>query len=211
MLYNRKSVVTITPPVGLAVTLASVKAQLVIEGSDDDAMLTEFMTAATAAAQEYMKVAIQTQTLELRMDGFTGRDYDDGIARLGPGVHEVSAAWMLGGTDYIELPFGPVQSVTSITTWDRANNPAVFDAGAYTLDGAGWRVHLNEGRTWPSELRRFQAVAVRYVAGYGATVPAPILQEIRQHVAAMYECRSGCDIPDACRALLAPYRRLEVW
>jgi hypothetical protein len=68
---------------------------------------------------------------------------------------------------------------------------------------------LNEGETWPSNLRAQDAVEVTYVAGYGSgNIPAPILEAIRLYVSSLYDgtC-SGIDMQ--MKALLAPYRRAD--
>jgi len=91
-------------------------------------------------------------------------------------------------------------------TYDRGNNASTYDASQYQVDLQSGRVYLNEGSTWPSDLRAQDAVEVTYVAGYGVgNIPAPILQAIRAYVTQMYD---GCDGMTAeVQRLLAPYRR----
>jgi hypothetical protein len=180
---------------------------LVIDGPQDDMMLTAFIQAATDAARQYMRRSIVTETLEVMMDGFARADDSASIA-LGPGVHTVHYPSLISGGAEVELPFGPVASVVSVTTYDRVNAASVFDAASYYL--AQNRVVLNEGNTWPTDLRRRDAVAIRYVSGDAVgNVPPAIRQAIKQHVLAMYECREGCEMPAACRAILAGYRRMD--
>lgn len=202
--YNRKTVAVITPPSTLAVSLSDMKAYLVVEGSTDDALLTAFIKAATEAAKQYLKRAIVSETLELTMDGFETFN-DDLVVELGPGMHTISYPYLLGGSDTIDLPFPPVQSVTSIKTFDRANTESTFNSANYQLDGPSGRVFLNDGVTWPENLRDRAAVKVRYVAGYAAT-PEPIIQGIKQHVAAMYECREACAMPEVSRSIMAGFK-----
>jgi hypothetical protein len=202
--YNRKTVSVITPPSGLAVSLTDMKAYLVITGTADDALLTAFIQAATEAAKQYLKRSILEETLELTMDGFNEFD-DDRILALGPGVHTASVPYILGGGNEIDLAYPPVKSVTTIKTFDRANTEATFSNTLYQLDGDGGRVYLNESVTWPSDLRARAAVKVRYVVGYTA-IPAPIVQGIKQHVAAMYECRDACSMPEVSKSIMASYR-----
>lgn len=202
--YNRKTVTVITPPASLAVSLTDMKAYLVVEGTGDDALLTAFITAATEAAKQYLRRSITTETLELTMDGFTEFN-DENLVALGPGVHTGSYPYLLGGGSEIDLAFPPVQSVTSVKTYSRANTESTFDSANYQLDGAGGRIFLNEGVTWPENLRDRAAVKVRYIAGY-TSVPAPILQGIKQHVAAMYECREACEMPSVSKAVMSSYK-----
>jgi hypothetical protein len=205
--YNRKTVKIITPPNVLPVTLQEVKEMLVVDGDQDDVMLTAFMQAATDAARQYMRRSIVTETLELAMDGFA-KGGEDAAIRLGAGVHTVHYPSLMSAGSDVELPFGPVASIVSVTTYNRANAANVFDAGAYYLGQD--RVALVEGNTWPTDLRRTDAVVIRYVSGQdAANVPPAIKQAVKQHVLAMYECREGCEMPAACRAILAGYRRMD--
>lgn len=207
--WNRQVVKVITPPAGLAVSLSDVKAYLLVEGGADDALLTRFIRVAQDAAKRYLNRSIVTETLELQMDGFRPGG-DDAIAALGPGWHETSVDWITGGWDSVPLAYPPVQSITSITCYSRTNAPIVVDPAIYRLDGAGGRVYLNEGQTWPVDLRSHAAVEIRYIAGY-ADVPLAIQQGIIQHVAAMYECRSACEAPRPSRHVMDGYRLATQW
>lgn len=207
--YNRKTVSTITPPSFLAVSVADMKAFLNLETSADDALLEAFIEAATDAVRRYIKRSILTETLELQMDGFPNYD-DDALIRLGPGVHTGHYPSLLGFGNEFDLPYAPVASVTSITVFDRANASALVDAGLYSVDLFGGRVYLNEGETWPTDLRVRDAVKVRYIVGTAAAdVPKPILHAIKQHVAIMYECRMSCELPAGCKAMLQGFRRID--
>jgi hypothetical protein len=206
MSYNRRTATVITPPASMGVTTADMEAELALGAGQDTDLLDGFIAAAYDAIRQYLRRSIVTETLEMRMDGFPGYDEGRELA-LGAGVHEVSIPWLTNnGGNVIDLPFGPVQSVESITTYGRDNAATVFDAGQYEADAS--RIYLNESASWPVSLRRRDAVAIRYISG-DDTPPPAIIQAIKQHVAAMYECREGCSMPAACKAMLAPYRRLD--
>jgi hypothetical protein len=204
-MINRRTVSIITAAASLPVSVADAKLFLNIEGTADDALIEAFIYAAADAVRQYCKRSLVAETLELRMDGFPQYSLDR-LDRLGAGVHMVSIPYVEGAPNVIDLPFGPVASITSITTYARDNSSAVFSAASYGFDAG--RVYLNEGSTWPSDLRRVDAVAIRYVSGT-SPIPYAILQSIKIHVAAMYECREGCEMPMACKAMLGPYRRLD--
>ena len=205
--YNRHTLKTLVQPAGFAVSAADMEAYLVLSPGQDSAMLQSFIVAATDAMSRYLRVSLQTQTLRLIKDGFVPNS-DDALLRLGPGVHTASVPFILGGADYIDLPRGPVQSVVQIVTFNKANQSAVFDPARYQIDASGERVYLDEGETWPDNLRAYAAVQVDYVAGY-TQIPAAILQGIKQHVAAMYECRSACDMPKTVQSIVDGYRRFD--
>lgn len=161
------------------------------------------------AIRRYLRRGVVTETVEVQLDGFPGYD-DDGVFRLGPGVHTAYVPGLLSTGRDIDLPYAPVQSFTSITTYSRANAPAVFSSALYSVDLQGGRVYLNEGQSWPAELRDRDAVRLRYVIGNEpADIPRSITHAIKQHVAIMYECREACELPDGCKAMLVGYRRID--
>jgi hypothetical protein len=203
--HNRKTVRTITPPAALVVSAADVRAFLIDVPLDDSAIIELFIRTATESAKQYTRRAIGIETLECQMDGFSEPDGDDRLASMGPGTFTAYVPGILGGAGEFDLPFAPLQSVTSITTFSRANVPTVVDPSLYQADLQSGRVYLNEGEIWPVDLRARAAVQVRYVAGY-SIIPADMAQAIIQHAAAMYECRSACEAPKIARDLLAPYR-----
>lgn len=205
--YNRHSLKVIEQPVGLAVSQSDVEDYLVLTAGQDASLIQSFIVAATDAMERYLRTSIQTQTLRLVKDGFVP-DQEEAILRLGPGVHTASVSYLLGNADFIDLPRGPVQSVDEIVTFNRANQSSVFDPARYGLDTAGDRIFLNEGEQWPDDLRSYAAVQVDYVAGY-TDIPAAIRQGILQHVAAMYECRSACEMPATAQKIVDGYRRFD--
>lgn len=210
MRWNRKSLEIITAPVNAVVSTADMKTYLRVDTSDDDALIDDFIDAATQQARNYLNRSLITETLELTMDGFTeNNDSDERLARLGAGVHNVSYPYIIGHNNSVDLPFAPIQSVTSVKTFDRDNTESTFSAANYELDEQGGRLYLNEGETWPDNLRAREAVKIRYVSGYGddaTDIPSPIVQSIKMMVAQMYECRGVCDMPASCKNMLNQYK-----
>jgi len=206
MRFNRKSVYVTQASSQLAVALYDMKEFLRVDNDADDAVITAYIQTATEALKQYMRRSILTETFVFKADGFAYVDGDDRILALGPGVHTASRPYLLGGGETLDIPYPPLQSVTGIVTYDRGNNASTYDASQYQVDLQSGRVYLNEGSTWPSDLRAQDAVEVTYVAGYGVgNIPAPILQAIRAYVTQMYD---GCDGMTAeVQRLLAPYRR----
>lgn len=205
-LYNRKSVHVLTPPAALAISVADMKAFLRVDTDADDAVIQAYIQTATEMVKQHLRRSILTETLVYTADGFA---YPDGVSRmdaLGPGVHTVSVPFLTGGSDALELPFPPLQSVTSVETYDTGNNVSTFSASRYQVDLTSGRIYLNSGETWPTALRDRDAVKVTYVVGY-STVPAPILEGIRRHVEGLY---SGCGgMTDQVQQLLGPYRIMD--
>lgn len=209
MRFNRKSVVVTASTDDPAISTADMKAYLRVDGSADDALIASYVTTATEAVKEYCRRAILTETFVYRADGFTEPGGDDRLMALGPGVHTVSRPYILGGGETLDLPFPPLQSVTSVVTYDRDNSASTFSASRYRVDLQSGRIYLNEGETWPSSLRAQNAVEVTYVAGYGSgSIHAPIVQAIRLYVSSMYDGTCEGLSMEAMR-LLAPYRLMD--
>lgn len=205
MRYNRKSVYVTASTDSPAISTADMKAFLRVDTTADDTVIAAYVATATEAVKQYCRRAILTETFVFKADGFAYAGADDRLLALGPGVHTASVPYVLGGGETLDLPFPPLQSVTSIVTYDRSNNASTYSASKYGVDLQSGRIYLNEGETWPSDLRAQDAVQVTYVAGYGSgSIPAPILQAIRSYVEQLYD---GCDgMTDEIKRLLAPYR-----
>ena len=208
MRFNRKSVYVTASDDSPAISLSDMKNFLRVDGTADDTQITAYIAAATEAVKQYLRRAILTETFVFKADGFTEPGGDDRLMALGPGVHTASVPYVLGGGETLDLPFPPLQSVTSVVTYDRGNNAATYDASQYQVDLQSGRIYLNEGEVWPSDLRAQDAVQVTYVAGYGSgSIPAPILEAIRMYVEALYD---GCgELSDKARMILSPYRRMD--
>lgn len=199
------SLTLVTPPSGEPVTLSDLKAQLRLDTSYEDSLLSDYLTAARTLVEEYSRLALLTQTWSYSLDGSP-------IDRLG------LAGWplLLPNTvreSTLELPRPPLQSVTSVTFYDAGGAATVFDPGNYWVDTTTYpgRIALRQGKTWPVLLRNVNSFVVQYVSGYGASgtsVPAPIRRAVLLTAAALYEAREGADdpLPPAARQLLQPYR-----
>lgn len=209
MRFNRKSAYVTASNDSPAISTADMKSFLRVDGTADDALIASYVTAATEAVKQYTRRAILTETLVFKADGFTDASADDRLMALGPGVHTASVPHILGGGDWMDVPFPPLQSVTSVVTYDRDNTSSTYSAGRYEVDLQSGRIYLNEGEVWPSNLRARDAVEITYVAGYGSgSIPAPILQAIRLYVEGMYEGTCAGLSGEAMR-LLAPYRLMD--
>lgn len=89
------------------------------------------------------------------------------------------------GRQPIALPFGPLQSVSYIKSYD-SSTPSVLQtmaAADYLADVVSipGRVGLADQAVWPTNLRRFQPVSIRVIAGYAsiAAIPEVLLQAVR--------------------------------
>jgi len=181
----------VTAPADEPVTLIEAKDHLRVDGSDDDALISVLITAASKWAEEYTGRQFVTATWDWFLDGFCPS---------------------------FSAPLPPLQSVTSIKYLDTAGAEQTLDSATYRVDAVSepGRIALDYGKTWPSTYSVINAVTVRFVSGYGAAaaVPEPIRQAMLILIGELYEQRqesvpaSVGAVPFGVRALLTPYK---VW
>ena len=107
----------------------------------EDALFVGWLAAAVKYAEHYSGRSIGSQTLELALDEFP--------------------------TCAIDLPRGPVTSITSIKYIDEAGVEQTLSSALYSLDDYGLkcRAVLAYDAEWPATRLVTNAVKVRYVAG----------------------------------------------
>lgn len=180
----------VTPPPEEPVTLAQAKAHL-NEPTGQDANILAAVHAASEHAETFTGRALVTQTWDLLMDRFpAGRE--------------------------IELPFPPLQSVTSVKYIDPDGAEQTFAAASYHVDAASTpgRLRLKPTASWPSIDEQPNAVTVRFVAGYGgmAAVPFTIKAAILLIVGHLFAHREENqdfqvhEMPMGAERLLWPHR-----
>lgn len=70
----------------------------------------------------------------------------------------------------LQLPYGPLQSISSVQYTTSDGSLETFaSASYYAMTAKRSQLGLNEGYTWPSDLRDFNSLQVEYVCGYGAS------------------------------------------
>lgn len=187
----------VTPPASEPVTLAEAKLHCRIDIDDDDSLVTYLISSARRFCENYCQRAFINQTWRLSYD-----------------LSEFDACKRM-----IHLPYGTVQSITSIKSYDSENNPTTLSTSNYRLSHD--RVVLNDGYEWPTLDRMHDSLEIVYVLGYGATaayVPQDIRQAILMTIAHQYENREAVIdpiapndkqsimLPMGVASLLTPYR-----
>jgi uncharacterized phiE125 gp8 family phage protein len=195
LLRGVRSVITTAPTVE-PVTLDEAKDHLRRSDGVDDAMIESLIPAARMKLERDISRALITQTRDIY--------YDDLPCHNGA----------------LLLPFGNLQTVTSVKTYTTANVESTFSSGSYLVDTASEpaRIVLHESEAWPTDLRRANSVIVRAVVGYGvaSAVPYPLKQAMLLLIGAMYEHREQVIVaqfagqfllvPFGYDQLIAPYR-----
>src|SRR5690606_32636730 len=96
-------------PTSLPVTLEDAKVHLRVDHDDEDGLITQYLAAATEWAEDFQGRAFVTRTYQLTMSRFPK-------------------------TRPIYLPRPPLQSVTSISYYDRDDAQQTVDASDYYAD-----------------------------------------------------------------------------
>lgn len=204
-----------TQPAIEPVTAAEFKTHIVDDGMAD-ADAEAWITAARQLIETNTGLAMITQVWELTFDRWPSSSENmwwDGV-RVG------SITELYGKPGIVELPKYPLQDVDAVTTYDESSNATsitvadFFDIDAYSTRG---RMALQSGATWPTALRRTNAILIEYTSGYGdvaADVPAPLKLAVKNVAAYLYNHRGdGCDPKDALAAaggMLDQYKVREI-
>jgi len=171
----------VTPPAAEPLTLSQAKAFLRIEHSADDAAITTAIAAARQSAEQYLRIALLPQVW----------DY----VRANP------------CEAVLRLPFGPAQSITSVTLTNELGESGTMDDALYRLSADGCSVLFGN-------VPLTEKLAVRFSASSYATaadIPAMLVQGMLHHIAVMVEQRDGAAaLPVQSMQCYAPFRKVAL-
>lgn len=188
----------VTAPASEPITLQDATAHLRLEDDATDvSLVNSLIKAARQAAENYTHRSFATQTWDLNLDAFP--------------------------TVFV-LPNPPLVSVTHVKYYDVDGVLQTLAASSYIVDAPTGpqpmpgRIALAVDETWPTAQVRTNAVTVRFVAGYGTSVPEPIKSAIKLLVGHLYENRESVvitdrgsivqEMPQTVEWLLGPYAQV---
>lgn len=191
-----------TPASIQPVTLAEAKLHLRVDITDDDALITALIVAATADAEQLMGRAVLQQTWQLTLDSFFPNP--DAYTQWPP----VVVGGIYSSSSIITLQMPPVTAITSVQYLQAVDGVLTTMPNTdYVLaNGNDYSARLVPayGKTWPSVRNLPDAVRVLFVTGYtdAASVPELIKAWIKLRLGSLYENRSGWTV--GTRAALDP-------
>jgi uncharacterized phiE125 gp8 family phage protein len=176
------------------INLEDAKAHLRVDHDEDDDYILNLIMVACQYAETVTHRALITQTWIYYLDDFP----DD---------------------DYIEIPYPPLQSVTSLKYTDYNNTQTEWANTNYIVDTASLpgKIVLAYGISWPTAtLYPSNPIEITYVCGYGTPddIPESIKQGMKLDIGDMYENRETIIVGqpiahlDALERIYMPYR---VW
>jgi len=153
------AVVRVTDSTFELLTTTDAKKHLRVEHTDDDAYIADLSKGWRRWLEDRTSRSFALQTLDYFDDGFPD------------------------GSDPIEVPRGPVTSITSVKyTTTTSTTAQTLAATAYVVDKTSepGRIALKSGQTWPTNtLRDVNGVEVRYTAGFATSATAAFEEEAR--------------------------------
>lgn len=156
----------VTGPAVQPITLAECKAQLRIEGADEDTYLAALIAAAVS--------------------------YVDATGLLGRAI--ITQTWRQGGSplNRLALRLPTVQSLSAVKYYDRDNVLQTATLSDFRLIASRDWAYVEPVGSWPSTFDRPDAVQVEFVAGYGdaaSDVPESVRHALILLVAHWFENR----------------------
>tara|TARA_R110000850_G_scaffold60236_6_gene138477 strand:- start:75 stop:752 length:678 start_codon:yes stop_codon:yes gene_type:complete len=201
----------ITPSALEPVTLAEAKSFLRVDTTADDAYITDLITASREAIENALRRTLLTTTVKLTKPYFPSGNFqlenvDSAIGSSFSSIYEAEGQFYDIGASEIYLPFGTVQSVSSVKYTDDAQVETIFGSSNYFLNKEE-KLTLSDGHGWIGN-GNIAFIEIEYVTGWETVseLPKVIKNAVLVLLASMYNSR-GCDctIPATLRATLAPY------
>lgn len=201
----------ISGPTVEPLTLAEAKEHLKIDHADEDNYITSLISASRKFAEDYTRLRLIEQTLMWTLDRWPG--YGGSIGESHPLVVGYQK------NRFIEVPRGPLISVTSITTYDDADVGTEWDAENYYVSSPQNRIYRRTGVAWPSAGRTGGGIEILYKAGFGTLandIPKSLRQALLQMVSHLYIHREPVtegtvlNVPFTVREQLNLFRKISL-
>lgn len=136
----RAALSVVTEPAFEPVSRAEAKLQCRVDQADEDHLFDAYIAAARRQiVKDTGRVPVNT-LLKLTVDAFPTERY-------------------------VPFPRWPLKSIASIVSYDDADVSATFASSKYFADTVKARVYLDDGESWPTDLRNHNAGEIQFTAG----------------------------------------------
>lgn len=185
-MYETGTYKVTTGPASEPISLTEAKTYLKVDNTTDNDLITALIQAARESCEKYLQMALISQTITERFNGF----YNYGL----------------------RLSISPLISVTSVSYLDSGGDSQILSTDYYGV--ADYEkpplIYLKYGQTWPTTYSQQDAVSVVYLAGYAnaAAVPALIKTAMYMILSEWYNNRQDSvrNLPTAAQFFLDQYR-----
>ena len=191
----------VTAPSVEPITTSEVKEHARVYTTDDDSLISSLIGAVRSEFETRTGLVLIDQTWRCTFDQPAVVD------NLGWWDGEREGALSMSVADFLRIDPGPVSAISSVKYYSEDGTENTMSSSLYFLDAASSpaRVVLAQGAVWPSGLRARNALAVEFVAGYGAgasSVPADVRHALKLAAAHRYEHRGESATQSAENAAL---------
>jgi len=213
----------VTAPLVEPIKLQEAKDYVRQDDSTDDELIVQCIKAARKFCERQTQKTFITQTWNMFIDNFPRNNE---IPRREPwwdGTREGPISLLNRGTDFIEIPKGPLISVTEVVTVDEADVELTFDASNYLVDNKRdfGRIYLKKSSVWPFVDRPVNGIRIKFISGYGPAgtdIPEDLHKAILYVVAHFYENRCPLvesrfglsQLPMTVQDLLTTYKQMRI-
>jgi hypothetical protein len=161
------------------VDLTTAKSWLLVDFTQDDTLITQLITYCRGLVEDWCKISLIPKTITLTQSNIplvAGRDYPYGISRWDLAFYGYSTC-----NKWMELPYGPAISVTSVTN--------VTDAGVVTPLVLNTDYFVRGTEFKEIKWNNFNdTIIIVFTAGY-SVCPGPLKQAILNEVSERYTNR----------------------
>lgn len=170
-----------TDSINIPIKIEDVKNFLRIDSINDDELLTRLIKSATKKCESYIGKSLITKTYKISFENCV--------------------------LSKVKLPYGPVQSISSVTSKDSLGNIEIIAPENYSLNTTTNTATFNYAVV-------NHIIEITYASGYGdleMDIPEDIKQGLLFHIARLYDDRGGYSkIPNASTSLYSQYKNVRI-
>ncbi|MBM3602239.1 MAG: hypothetical protein FJX22_00440 [Alphaproteobacteria bacterium] len=196
----------LSPPAVEPVGLEEAKAYLGVLDGAEDALISNLITAARQAVEQYCGRVLISQNWRLTLDQWPQEVSDQGVGQDDVGLCSARSS-VGGGRIAIRLPKPPLQSVLAVRIYSAAGLAATLPASNFVVDGSTTpgRMVMISGASLSVIGQAVRGLEIDFTAGYGASandVPAVLRQAVLQAVKALYGRDGDASLAAALRVAI---------